>query len=177
MINLASTRQNRTLPLYIALAHPTTNVASSNQITVLIVNPPRPPPSSNQHNRRPCNGCGGSAHTSIERSTKCPAWGQECRNCGIRNRFSNVCKQANIGRINLIAHVQYNTDLDKYTTKSKRGNEITTEITPNLPSLPKLTSRPLHIFSDSGSSICIVGIQHLPALGIDRRSLIPCNKH
>ena len=42
-----------------------------------------------------CIGCGSDEHTSLERSTKCPAWGETCNSCGLSNHFKRVCKAKN----------------------------------------------------------------------------------
>ena len=76
-----------------------------------------------QHNRqKPCMGCGSTQHNQFERSTKCQAWGQECKNCGILNHYARVCLRHNdrskVNSINLVAHVKYITTLDTYTPTS-----------------------------------------------------------
>ena len=51
-----------------------------------------PAATSHRYSRQPnsCPGCGSNAHNSNERQSKCPAWGQECRNCGTVNHFAKV---------------------------------------------------------------------------------------
>ena len=49
-------------------------------------------PTQRSPNHRPCNGCGES-HGEAERRKACPAWGQNCENCGTPNHFASVCRQ------------------------------------------------------------------------------------
>ena len=82
--------------------------------------------------KKPCNGCGSTTHgfNTKDRATKCDAWGKTCQNCGIVNHSASVCRQAlkekvsgiyvtphsntASGEINLIAHLMYDTNEDKY---------------------------------------------------------------
>ena len=40
-----------------------------------------------------CNGCGSARHGDSDRMTRCPAWGQTCRNCNGRNHYSRACRR------------------------------------------------------------------------------------
>ena len=40
-----------------------------------------------------CKGCNSEKHDSLERSTKCPAWGKTCYRCGKFNHFGRCCLQ------------------------------------------------------------------------------------
>ena len=51
-----------------------------------------------------CTGCGKQDHMDyLSRKEKCPAWGKTCNKCGIRNHFSNVCRNKNNSALALIA--------------------------------------------------------------------------
>ena len=41
-----------------------------------------------------CPGCGTSKHNGQPRETKCPAWGEQCFQCGKMNHFARVCQQS-----------------------------------------------------------------------------------
>ena len=68
-------------------------------------NPYKPTPAKS----KTCIGCSSNQHGQFERSVKCPAWGQTCKNCGIQNYYARVCLRHNdkskVSDIYLIAHV------------------------------------------------------------------------
>ena len=39
----------------------------------------------------PCKVCGSKMHSSLERSTKCQAWGETCNYCGKSIHFKKAC--------------------------------------------------------------------------------------
>ena len=77
-------------------------------------NPYKPTPVKS----KTCIGCSSTQHGQFERSVKCPAWGQKCKNCGIQNYYARVCLHHNdkskVSDIYLIAHVKYDTTHDTY---------------------------------------------------------------
>ena len=44
-----------------------------------------------------CTHCGGNSHaannTPADREQSCPAWGKQCKNCGIKHHFAKVCRK------------------------------------------------------------------------------------
>jgi len=133
---------------------------------------------------KPCSGCGRNNHGSEDRSKKCPAWGQDCRNCGMHNHFSNVCRQpksssssSKVSGVNLIAHVVYDSKTKTFTSASKlKLDEVSATVIP-LTTRGQLGPKPsmLSIFPDSGANICIAGIKHLQHLKIPLEKLTPCD--
>ena len=126
-------------------------------------------------------GCSSTQHNQFERSTKCQAWGQECKNCGILNHYARVCLRHNdrlkVNSINLVAHVKYNTTLATYTPTSNHNlEEIYATLVARISNQKNSKQANMLIFPDSGASICLAGPQHLIPLGIDMNDLIPCNK-
>ena len=129
--------------------------------------------------RQSCIGCGSTQHRN--RLTKCPAWGQKCKNCGILNHFSSVCfrnqNESSVSSINLIAHVRYDVNSDTYTSNSNCSPDfLKATVTAQLTNFNCIKPVSMFIFPDSGASICLAGPQHLNHLGIDIKLLIPCNK-
>ena len=144
---------------------------------------------------KPCTGCGSTNHWSMERASKCPAWGKECGTCHKSNHFSKVCRFNRNRKVQfeedvecleaLIAHLTFDKSKDTFTTTS---NSIVEEISATLTAFsPSQDSRhsgniPIHsgkrsrIFPDSGASICIAGPHHLDQLGLSVKHLIPSRK-
>lgn len=140
------------------------------------------------------------------RDKVCPAWGKTCDKCGMANHFSRVCqsRQAKAYYVSLdddesltsdndidavmslVAHITFNQDTN--TFKQGTGSdivEIQAQVTPfspnpeprdskNIPDCDKSTA--LHIFPDSGASICLAGTKHLALLGLRPENLIRCTK-
>ena len=163
--------------------------------------------STNSH-RKPnsCNGCGSSSHGylgSKDRSSKCPAWGKVCHNCGIANHFAGVCKRPlkepnrlaketvsefhlcscghpkseAIMDVKLLAHVKYDANRDHFTSPNQSSvDEIPAVLTVKSNNSLSHAPTPMTVFPDSGASICLAGSKHLPALGITPQQLIPCSK-
>ena len=49
--------------------------------------------------QKACSGCGSFNHGSPgsnDQTTKCPAWGKTCNQCGRTNHFASVCRQSKI---------------------------------------------------------------------------------
>lgn len=53
------------------------------------------PPRSNMSPRRKCIGCGRHSHPEGKGLSReeCPAFGQTCHECGLKNHFSKVCRR------------------------------------------------------------------------------------
>jgi len=134
-----------------------------------------------QHSK-PCSGCGSTNHGAMNRSTKCPAWGQECRNCGIRNHFAKVCRQTKqslpVNSVNLIAHVKYDPTTDTFASAANTPlDEVPATIIPLIPDHSNIqTTNKLNVFPDSGASICIAGVIHLEQLNVSIQKLTPCTE-
>ena len=133
--------------------------------------------SSRKFQKKPCNGCGSDQHGGFERSTKCPAWGHECEKCGRSNHFSKVCfrEELSVNSVNLVAHVKYNPQQDSFTSATDSADLVTATMSPKL-SACKSRSATVQLFPDSGASICLAGPQHLDAVNVQLKELIPCNK-
>ena len=85
--------------------------------------------------------------------------------------MSAVCRQPSTAS-GLIAHVQYQTDGDTFTSASAI-QEIQAHLTPDLKGA---TTVPLQIFPDSGANTCLAGPQQLTQLGLTPHQLRPCHK-
>ena len=145
-----------------------------------------------QHSRRSCSGCGSTDHGQGMRTSVCPAWGKNCLNCDTPNHFARVCRQKKRegsyqkqpatkadSASALIAQVEFHRDTQTYTSVAALNNvtEIPAEVTPLSQTNQKVgTAKTMMVFPDSGASICLAGPQHIQAMGIDARSLIPCSK-
>ena len=136
-----------------------------------------PAATSHRYSRQPnsCPGCGSNAHNSNERQSKCPAWGQECRNCGTVNHFAKVCRQfkPTVNSVNLIAHVHYDQQKEVFTNPTRpHMEEIHVTVSPNSEKFTQSMPTSMKVFPDSGASICIAGLKHLSLLNINRNELI-----
>ena len=119
-----------------------------------------------------CTGCGKQEHMDyISRKEKCPAWGKVCNNCGIRNHFSNVCRNTNDSTaLALIAHT-----VDSDITACNDDLLLTTVI-PLFKHGGQGAPVQLQVLPDSGANICLAGDHQLSKMQISAADLFPSNK-
>ena len=127
--------------------------------------------------RSSCRGCGSRSHGAYNRSTACPAWGQTCHICGIRNHFASVCNNKDKQHV---SEIKDNDPLIAHVTLV--GDTLTTVSAITIQEIPAEVTRPgkepinVNIFPDSGASICLAGTCHLDILNITEKDLTPCSK-
>ena len=115
----------------------------------------------------PCSGCGSTIHGqkgANDRPTKFPAWGKIYQNCQKLDQFAHVCRQKESGSANaLIAHVNTYDDYHHVYEVSSANNteEIPAFVSTTIPPCKNNSPIELHIFPDSGTSICLAGANFL----------------
>ena len=132
--------------------------------------------------RRPCKGCGSTDHSDYERETKCPAWGKTCNFCHRPNHIERACFRKQTNRIQEIADEEENPfgHLEligaNFTSVSAiESDEIKAKITTTVNN-KKSNPVYMHVFPDSGASICLAGTQHLQNLNRTENDLTPSQK-
>ena len=133
-------------------------------------------------NTQPCSGCGSLSHGqpgTNNRATTCPAWGKTCNYCNRSNHFSTVCRQRSTSADTanaLIARVTYDFRSKSFKSTQPNIDEIPVLISSTLPKHKHCSPTSVHIFPDSGASICLAGPQHIKMMNIKLSELLPCRK-
>ena len=117
---------------------------------------------NNSNNKqKSCSGCGSTTHGifgTYPRHSHCPAWGTICVNCNRPNHDAAVCRQDP----EISGMMICSTD-DPEAPETLE--EVTAKLTPKVRG-GRSKAKNMKIFPDSGSNVCLTGIQQVQSLGV-----------